>query len=347
MNIITSYKRIEYIDALRGFTMILVVLHHITQPSQTFINELFITFRMPLFFFVSGYIAYKATEKWDLRSVINKIIKKIKIQLIPTAFFGILFTYTVHNSNLVSWINDPYKFGYWFTLVLLELFIIYYVYNLIISRLNPKWGGVIFYAFTVPLCGINAIDNIHNYKIISVLCLAHLFMYLQFFAFGTLVRRYQKVADKLLDNKYMILIIFLLFFIIYTIIRNSTPTTVITDKIIDLLNVGIRYLGLIIVFATFRKYQNTFSTATKMGNMLQYIGKHTLDIYLLHYFFIPDISPFRGFIFSGNNYVFELFFGIGFSLMVIAICLIISNIIKTSDLLAHYLFGAKIEKTEK
>ncbi len=144
----------------------------------------------------------------------------------------------------------------------------------------------------------------------------------------------------------MILTIFLSFFIIYSIIWNSAPTTGITDKIIDFLGIGVRYLGLIIVFATFRKYQSTFSTATKIGNILQYIGKHTLDIYLLHYFFIPNISPFREFIFSGNNYVFELFFGIGISLMVIAVCLLVSKVLRTSDLLAHYLFGAKMQKTE-
>lgn len=148
MSTTITNKRIEYIDALRGFTMILVVLHHITQPSQSFINDLFITFRMPLFFFVSGYITFKANETWNLTNVINKAIKKIKIQLIPTIIFGLIFTYTIQNCNLTSFILHPYKFGYWFTLVLLEIFIIYYSINLILNKLQiNKGGGNILYFF--------------------------------------------------------------------------------------------------------------------------------------------------------------------------------------------------------
>ena len=62
-------KRIEYIDALRGFTMILVVFSHVEWFSfdlrSSFINDLFISFRMPLFFWVSGFIAYKANIEWN------------------------------------------------------------------------------------------------------------------------------------------------------------------------------------------------------------------------------------------------------------------------------------------
>lgn len=54
--------RIEYIDALRGFTMILVVFSHIIEfcynwSSEVFsYNDIFILFRISLFFFISGFI---------------------------------------------------------------------------------------------------------------------------------------------------------------------------------------------------------------------------------------------------------------------------------------------------
>ena len=63
-------KRIQYIDALRGFTMILVVFAHVLLWTfnlgnhETVIGSLFITFRMPMFFFISGYISYKSTQLW-------------------------------------------------------------------------------------------------------------------------------------------------------------------------------------------------------------------------------------------------------------------------------------------
>jgi fucose 4-O-acetylase-like acetyltransferase len=55
-------ERIQYIDALRGFTMLLVVFAHVEtfsfqyMENATFLGEFFKLFRMPLFFFISGFI---------------------------------------------------------------------------------------------------------------------------------------------------------------------------------------------------------------------------------------------------------------------------------------------------
>lgn len=57
-------KRIEYIDAMRGFTIILVVLHHLSFFSNSFVDSIFISFRMPLFFFISGFIGFKVNMEW-------------------------------------------------------------------------------------------------------------------------------------------------------------------------------------------------------------------------------------------------------------------------------------------
>lgn len=82
-----------------------------------------------------------------------------------------------------------------------------------------------------------------------------------------------------------------------------------------------------------------------MGKALQYIGKRTLDIYLIHWFLLPYL-PQIGELLSAsskiyNNVVLELVIGGGFSLIVIAVCLVVSNILRTSPILAKYLFGAK------
>ena len=92
-------KRIEWIDALRGFTMILVVFSHIEVfgfgiPSNT-VNSFFSQFRMPLFFFISGFIAFRAGEVWDRKYYTRQMLKKMRIQIIPTLFFGLLFSITV------------------------------------------------------------------------------------------------------------------------------------------------------------------------------------------------------------------------------------------------------------
>ena len=71
-----AQKRIEYIDALRGFTMVLVVLGHIELISfceQTFLyTPYYKFFRMPLFFFISGYIAFRSKKVWDTHTFLKE-----------------------------------------------------------------------------------------------------------------------------------------------------------------------------------------------------------------------------------------------------------------------------------
>ena len=98
---------------------------------------------------------------------------------------------------------------------------------------------------------------------------------------------------------------------------------------------------LLVVYNTFRTYADSFTSEKRVGRTLQYIGKRTLDIYLLHYFFLPYVPQIGRMLEQGNNAVLELAFGGGISLLVIGICLIVSNIIRTNPILAKYLFGAK------
>ena len=63
--------RMEVLDVIRGVTMILVVFHHVRGTtfglynSQSPLSEFLMSFRMPMFFFISGFVAYKAVDAWS------------------------------------------------------------------------------------------------------------------------------------------------------------------------------------------------------------------------------------------------------------------------------------------
>ena len=76
----TSHKeRLEWLDAMRGFTMILVVAYHVAQFGfdQTVKHSsslsFLMLFRMPLFFFVSGFLAYKASAEKKEGKVLHQL----------------------------------------------------------------------------------------------------------------------------------------------------------------------------------------------------------------------------------------------------------------------------------
>jgi fucose 4-O-acetylase-like acetyltransferase len=101
------------------------------------------------------------------------------------------------------------------------------------------------------------------------------------------------------------------------------------------------YLGIIIVYAFFRKYQETFMSSSRIGAFLSYIGRRTLDIYMLHYFFLPKLPELGDWLKSCPNLAIELVLVLLLSIVVIGISLITSNIIRVSDTLAYYLFGKR------
>lgn len=352
-------KRIEYIDALRGFTMILVVYQHLEtfayHTSQSFICQILTTFRMPLFFFISGYIAYKADQRWNLNSFANNIFKKTKIQLIPTLFFGLIFTYLVKNVSWVEFISEPMKLGYWFTPVLLDFFIIYYTTSFIFQKLFPldvkteKKERAL--AFT--LCAIAVIlyfaKLIFRYNpslqtIYDILSLHSVFTYFPFFVFGIIAKIYYSQFNKLFENNLYSTTTIIAFTIIFLFRSYYINTNIISPSISSIIDPPLMILngllGLTIVYHFFQKYQKSFTKNTILGKTLQYIGKHTLDIYLLHYFLIPDLSNIGQHLGSSST-IIGLFIGLIIAIMIIAVCLVISNTIRLSPILAHYLFGAK------
>ena len=62
--------RLGWLDALRGFTMLLVVTNHVALKSfgmqirWSAALQFFLLFRMPLFFFISGFLVLIARLHW-------------------------------------------------------------------------------------------------------------------------------------------------------------------------------------------------------------------------------------------------------------------------------------------
>ena len=78
-------KRVEWVDTAKGFCILLVVLHHCAQVLQASypLQRDFLTFRMPLYFILSGLFF----KQYDFRTF---ILKKTNKLLIPYVFFYVV-----------------------------------------------------------------------------------------------------------------------------------------------------------------------------------------------------------------------------------------------------------------
>lgn len=291
--------RIEWLDAMRGFTMILVVMFHVSTQSFCQLDNsssstpFLLLFRMPLFFFVSGFLVYKPTFEWSIKKYISLVAKKVRIQLLPTIIFFILCVSIRHENifvTMVEFLSTPAKGGYWFTWSLLHLFLFYYTIQIVLNKFSKsrkiKWDTVfiIFWCIAVLLYFMLFMPSKFNFNtpFWDYSSLTQTIKYLQFFIVGILARHYWGQIENIFDSKN-----FSLFIIIISVVCSleclkfhnfSLPV----EHVIRLVAI---YSLVIIVLMFFRFYKDSFSRNTIIGQSLQYIGTRTLDIYLIHFYY--------------------------------------------------------------
>lgn len=349
-------KRIEYIDALRGFAIFLVVFAHVETfgffhfSYASALGQVIQSFYMPLFFFISGYVAFKSGKILDGKAFGKGLLKKLKVLLVPTLFFGLIYTWLMAGADFKSFFCQPEKFGYWFTVALMEMYILYYLVSYLChwSKHREALVSIILAAIAivafiakVPFRTIPALDNVGN-----ITSLHYTFSFFQFFVLGNIIARYREKAERILDNKYLSAAAILMFIAVFAYkfkFYNANDAMEIGHgKIISmLLTTILGYLGTIIAFSCFRKKESKFSSEKPFGRNLQFVGRRTLDIYMIHYFFLPDIQVIGDFLKSSGNIAVEVLVGVCLALVIIFISLVVSNILRGSKFLSYWLFGSK------
>ncbi len=121
--------RLEYFDALRATSIIMVVYGHIYSnllnlmtSGLSYINEWRMQFSMPLFFFISGFFTYSISYSIPVfkRRTRNRLLR----QLYPTIILMFIMCSIWPNRSYIDFITDEFKGGFWFTIVSVEVFLI-------------------------------------------------------------------------------------------------------------------------------------------------------------------------------------------------------------------------------
>ena len=167
--------------------------------------------------------------------------------------------------------------------------------------------------------------------------LVEMIRYFPFFLYGAIVHRYWDRAQRLMDSRW--------FFPLVVLLALITTLEVIKWHYFRLEWASLphtlaMFLLLTMVFMFFRHYSDFFSDKTVLGRSLQFIGRRTLDIYLLHYFFLPKL-PMVGEFFRVNrhNIILDTTAALAVALVVVAFCVITSQLLRVSPFLKKYLFG--------
>ncbi len=188
-------KRLEYIDQLKGFAILMVVMGHILQfcfneivPSLTY--RVIMSFHMPLFAFLSGLMF---TTIIDFKAIIVKFKKQSCKLLLPFLSFLVIYAYTIRPDE--NMLTHPFKLGLWYLLFLWQCYLLTHFYDAVLLKMtickNKKvyilmdmawllstylFFRMLFSHLAQDVCG--AIGVIHLYKLYP------------FFFIGCIIKRY-------------------------------------------------------------------------------------------------------------------------------------------------------------
>lgn len=297
--------------------------------------------QLPIFFFVSGFVL-KIKNISITRGGGKFILNKFRQLIIPAIIIGSIYI-IFHDGNLTQIIHDKFKGGYWFTFTLFELIIIQYTWDMLSEKIHIRNSNklyytasfclaVILYTFSLPTISAKLGD-------ISLIIGVPMLRYYLYFFIGSLIRNNLDTIIQWNYRNQLTAIVTLIFFVLFVMNQMSYKF----KGILFHLNlIALEVSSLLVVFMVFYKYRLYFSSNQCIANTLTFLGKRTLDIYLIHYFFLPeDLSLFGGYFTAHPAMILEALFSGIITLLVIVFCLFISEALRCNPSISKYLLGTK------
>lgn len=305
-------QRIQYIDRLKGLAIIFVVMGHVfgfSQPDDGIIDFIY-TFHMPLFMFLSGLVIAVAPT-------LPKVLAKWRRFLVPFFVVGLAFA-LYRGVGVVGFFRDGSKCGYWYLWVLAIFYLILSAFRFVGSGkrgliVDMLLFAVVYVMFLAVLRGFNIIGYD---DILSVNLCADMF---PFFMFGYFARKY-----RLFD-----------FVRRYPAIAGTSAVAYIIAFVAmgfcgckSMIVYNLSGLTMVIVLVY------VFSTRERLSSiaerMLGLIGRYSLEIYVLHYFFIQNLHVefVQSWALATHNGLLELLFLMVVSVTIACLCMAVGWLLR-------------------
>ena len=324
--------RLIYIDCLKGFLIILVIIGHIIQMNDVdFTNNIIYRYiystHMPLFFVVSGFLSYKE------RLFLKDLKKRVFQLLLP--FFTWWFLHWLFESkldffySLINLIKNP-DYGLWFLWVLFFCILLLHLVDRVSDYLKFRKEIVTFISAIL----LYMVYIMTNFRLLGFQFIAWFFM---FYCLGFYLRKFQIVFFSKIN--FLLLMSLILFPISawFSVIKGNPLFYAYYDFGLLFSYVYkfiVAILGSILAFTLLNKIVKIFDDQFWIVRALVKLGKMTLGIYAIHFTFLPIIQLNR------TQIPIELI-----SIIILAFTIIISFVsillIRKNKILALFLLGER------
>lgn len=325
---IMQTNRIEYIDKLKGATIILVVIGHMASKSMLItdnpFNSFYASIDMPMFMFLSGIFAFKSFHEFSIKEVMEFLKKKFKGLLVPFLVIG-GGNAALRMYNEGIGIQDAIS-GYWFLPALFYCMVVGVFANALRMKLGKSrlWIDVVIELAVWGLLMLGYVSRIAD----GVPFYLHFVKMYPFFIMGALFHKYDSFSSAVKSNNRVYSLSIALYVIFWFV---ELP-----------INVNVAgFFSIVILVQLFIRYD------TQIPRWLTTVGRYSLEIYVFHWFFIPNIPAVGQWLLHGNgtlnfsqNSVLVVVISAAMASVIIALCILTTKVIRQSTLLSLILFGS-------
>lgn len=300
----TTKKRVAAFDVLKGIAIYLVVMGHvltmcIRDIDSAVLFKLVGEIHMPIFFFISGYFTYKLTGNGDF--AMPNLRKRFWQLIIPFLAVSALWMWYFPHSRLQSPLSQSWpqllttywKDGYWFTLTLFEVVLVYAGISRLMTAARRLWMQV-----AIPAAAYLALilvsplisDPAANFDPVGIGLLTQFF---PVFMMGVFARKYSEAFRRMATQPWVataaVIVAFAAWY--YSVYTWEFPALPAWCQFVaqPVLHASL----MTVVFGmVYRSDVETFAS-TRAGRWLTLLGNESLGIYLLHYFFLFPLTPLQ------------------------------------------------------
>ena len=285
------------------------------------------SFHMPLFMFLSGLVACSGvtTPFWNLK----KLSRKLRGLVLPLIVFGMCFTMTWvsdFGSGLKCFLESPNKNGYWYLMTLA----VFYV-SLSIYRLNFKQKWYIDVVLAIAIWGgmFTLWKNTAQTK--DYFCMLNCGNFYPFFILGVMTTKYN-LLDKMQKANWLFSLCIVAYAFLFCV---DMPFHALVS-----LNKHI-FLPFCMVYIVVTLFVGRHGAMSYGEKILDFVGKRTLDIYVIHYFFINMIHLKD----LGNNWevtdnsLLMFIVAVGLSVVITALSIGVGYILHKGKIIEKFVYG--------
>ena len=336
-------QRIEYIDYLKGFSILLVVIGHFVSRNFTIAGaetryqlfDFIYSFHMPLFMFLGGYTAYYSLSKPG--TDFGRFILKRTLSLLIPYFIWSLFIGNFLSGNFkieLSYLKETLNLltieyrGLWFLPTIWFLSIILVSHETILKKIQKN--NLLIKSLFLSIITLSILLVI--YKLTNLKFIQSAISYYIPFYIGVMLVKFD-VIKKLFDKTSIITICCFVF-----LICGLSFTEGKHDMYNSIMRLSAGVTSLPVFFYLFKNN----SLPDKVKQQLSFFGKNTLVIYIVSGSMlstgitIDNLSPFWMF-----------FTNLLFSIIICNACSIISRIVAFIPSLDFIVFGRNKISSQK